>query len=232
MYLACQYAEPVNTNRALQTPRFIYEDRTNAYFREAGGARDIATTEEREQLASQVLGEDPGSSQTILTGLAISRVEMEATASSDATSGTPADFSPEQVDVTFRPEQAVQLADGRIAVPETYLVDPADIKAARPANVDAYPDTVWFAIFARDTTRDGQWALDERLGVCLGNGTGLYEDFCDDFYEDVDPTGDVLFPGPGTPPATPDIAAAPATVTPRATASTRTRLGRCSCWNG
>jgi hypothetical protein len=210
-YLACEYAEPVNVDRALQTPRFIHEDPANAYFREAGGAADVATPEEREQLAALVLGEDPWASQFMVTELAISREEWEATAASDAASATPADFLPEQFDLTFRPEQAVQLADGRIALPETYLVDPADIEAQQSAYDDAYPDIVWFSIFARDATRDGQWGLDERLGVCLGNS------LCDDFYEDIDPTGDALFPAPATPSASPEVASPPATPTPHAT---------------
>lgn len=246
MYLACQYAGPVNVDRALQTPRFIHEDRANAFFREAGGATDKATPEEREQLASQVLGEDPSANQTIVTELAISRAEYEAAGYYDSVlilpmpgpgtpsitpprpASTPTILLPAQVDQTFRPAQAVQLADGRIALPETYLIDPADFKAAQPASADAYPNIVWFSIFARDATRDGQWSLDERLGVCLGKGTGLHEGFCDDFYEDVDPTGGALFSAPSTPSATPEVAPAPATATPRATPAAKTLLGRSS----
>lgn len=216
MYLACEYAGPVNVDRALQTPRFIYEDRANAYFREAGGAPDIATPKEREQLVALALGEDPGASQIIVTEQAISREESEAAGAYDSVpiapppgpgtppilpsqpTSTPGIVLPEQIDQTFRPEQAVQLADGRIALPETYLVDPSDLDLWLSADPDdAYPDTVWFSIFAPDATRDGEWALDERLVVCLGNG------LCDDFYEDVDPTGDALFPAPATPIATP-----------------------------
>jgi len=253
-YVACEYAGPVNVDRALQTPRFIYEDQANAYFREAGGTTDRATPEEREQLASQVFGENPSASQPLVTELAISRAEYEAAGAYGSgpilpmpgpgtpsftpprPSSTPTIVLPAQVNLTFRPEQAVQLADGRIAIPETYLVDPADIEAARPANDDAYPDTVWFLIFARDATRDGQWALDERLAVCLGNGTGLYEDFCDDFDQAVAPTGDALFPTLATPSASPEVAPAPAMPSPRstpaATPSARILLGRCSCWSG
>jgi hypothetical protein len=221
-YVACNRAPPINTNRALQTPRFIHEDRANAYFREAGGAADVATPEEREQLASLVLGEDPWASQFMVTELAISRQEADA-AFPDAGPNappnrvaTPAVDLPEQVDLTFRPEQAVQLADGRIAMPEVFLVDPADIETWLSAgDDDAYPGIVWFYIFAKDATRDGQWGLDERLGVCLGNG------LCDDFYEDIDPTGDALFPAPATPSASPEVASPPATPTPHATPAAR-----------
>lgn len=243
-YLACAGATPLNTDRALQTPRFIYEDRANAFFREAGGATDKAAPEEREQLASLVLGEDPWASQTIVTELAISLAEYEAAGYYDSVpilpmpgpgtpsitpprpTSTPTIVLPAQVDQTFRPEQAVQLADGRIAIPPTYLVDPADVEAWRSASDDTYPAIVWFDIFARDDTRDGQWSLDERLNVCLGNGTGLYEGFCDDFYEDVDPTGDALFPALATPSASPEVTSPPATPTPGATPAARTPLGR------
>lgn len=205
-YIACEYAEALNTDRALQTPRFIYEDQANAFYRETGGATDTATREEREQLATLVLGQDPWASQIIVTELAISRAEYERAAPNDAPwdivpPATPEPFRiilAEQLDQTFRPEQAVQLADGRIAVPETFLVDPADVEAWLSADPnDSYPDIVWFYIFTRDATRDGEWGLDERLPVCLG------DDRCDELYAADDLSDDALFPAPATPMATP-----------------------------
>ncbi len=77
-YLACEYAGPVNSDRALQTPRYIHEDPANAYFREAGGASDIATPDERKQLASLALGEDYRANLFLVRDLAISREELEA----------------------------------------------------------------------------------------------------------------------------------------------------------
>lgn len=224
-YLACEYGGPVNIDRALQTPRFIYENPANAYFREAGGAPDIATPEEREQLVTLTLGEDYRSNLFLVTDLAISRDEYEAAGLGappnvpPAPAGTPEVDLPNQHDWTFLPEQAIQLADGRIAVPVIYLVDPADVEAQLPDNTTD-PVFVDIYIFAPDPTRGGQWGLDEQLPVCLGNG------LCDDFYDATDPNGDALFPAPATPSATPDIATAPAMATPRVAAAARIPLGR------
>ncbi len=107
--------------------------------------------------------------------------------------------------MTFRPELTVQLADGRIAAPEIFLVDPADIETSVAADDDAYPDVVRFYIFAPDPARGGQSGLDERLAVCFdGDDSGESTTYdCDEFYANVDPAADALFPGSPTLEASP-----------------------------
>lgn len=206
-YIACayaMYAMPVNTDRALQTPRFIYEQPTNAFFRAAGGAADLATPDERAELVRLMLGEDFRANRLLVTDLAVSREEYEAAGLgwppnvSPASAGTPAVDLPNQYDVTFRPQTAIQLADGRIAVSATYLVDPTDIEAWFPDD-STDPVFVDMSIFARDATRGNHWALDERLNVCLDS------DLCDELNADIDPAGEALFPS-----ATPAAPASPA----------------------
>lgn len=186
-YVAC------NVDRALETPRFIYADPANAYFREGGSGSDLATREEREWLAALVLGEDYQRSRVIVTDLAMSRP--------DSMTDTPPTFTAKQSDMTFLPELMIQLADGRIAAPEIYLVHPDDV-GLFPERNDTDPVFVTFFIFARDATRGDQWSLDERLLVCLGG------DVCDELYANDELLHGPLFPNLATPSATP--AATPA----------------------
>lgn len=199
-YIACAFGPgtPVNTDRALQTPRFIYEQPANGYSRQSGGATDLATKEEREELARLVFGTDLQAGWILVSDLAISRSEYEAAGFGPPPSvpsqrtATPSMVPPEQVDSTFLPRQAVQLADGRIAVTETFLVNPADVDLWL-SDDDTNPVFVTFYFFAPDATRDGRWGMDERLLVCLDSN------FCEELYADLDPANDALFPIAATP---------------------------------
>lgn len=205
-YLACERAGVVNTDRALQTGRFIFEDPTNGTFRAAGGATDLATREEQKQLVTLALGEDYRSNLFLVSDRAVSQEEYDAAVAANAPPSVPSDLAgtpeivlPEQINATFLPPHAVQLADGRVAIPEIRLVNPADIDAWVAAGDDINPDIVTFYIFA-DPTGGNQWMLDEQLYVCPDS------DLCADYYAQVDQydqASDALFPAPTTPPIDP-----------------------------
>ncbi len=184
-YNACGHKGQSYT-RALETPRKIHEDSHNSFSNATSGSLSIA---EERTLSEALLDPDPEAyvflSDSVWT-------YEEAEAAFDA-------GQPPQIPQTMLPSHMVQLADGRIGGPLSWLHRPdgADL----PPNVNAPADQGWgtvlFLIFAPDASRGGQWALDEELSLCAGD--------CDSLWAELSEVS-------GTPEASP--VASPASVLP------------------
>ncbi|MBA2468989.1 MAG: hypothetical protein H0V37_06250 [Chloroflexia bacterium] len=120
--------------------------------------------------------------------------------------GTPPDLQiPGFIPTVPIPDQAIHLADGRIAIPLARL-DPPSIYPHALADMDDIP--YWFIpvhVLARDQTQHSRWVIDETFTLCMGDcdlaRARIVEEI--DYLEGLVTTPNAATPPPVTPDATP-----------------------------
>jgi hypothetical protein len=76
--------------------------------------------------------------------------------------------------VVFIPSQAVELADGRIAIPESLLDPEEDMDQARRGDPATWP--LHYAVLVVLSDASGTWLIDEILPFCIGPDCDFYWD--------------------------------------------------------
>lgn len=152
--------------REHETPRKIFENPHNTYYKESGGGLHTVGVAERKALSKALLDPDPGA--YFIPSVKVWTAE-EALAAEEA-------GQPSQTREVLLPSHIVRLADGRIGGPVFWIGHPdgADI----PKNLNVPTDLSWgtvrFLIFAPDPSRGGRWALDEHLWLCAGDCDAMW----------------------------------------------------------
>ena len=155
--------------RELKTPRMIFEDPANTYYREAGGGLSTVGTAERKTLSAALLDVNPRT--CAIFDDAVTPLRMGPGPGTPVTSQTtPQAGDHLQFNYTLLPSHMVRLADGRIGGPVFLLLNPDDPRS----RITSRYLWVQFLIFAPDTTRGGQWAVDEHLWLCTGDCDAMW----------------------------------------------------------
>jgi hypothetical protein len=186
VWQACYASVSVAERRAMESPRFIDEITRNNVVdpQNFGTAEEWIATNEDLRAAFLPLGPDS--------------YAMESDALPPFDPDAPNDGANDLIGQVIQPEHLVQLPDGRIGGPMTYLYQPGHLDHLAEARQSDY-GYVMIHLFAQDASQDGRWVLDETFPLCVRG--------CDAYYETV-ATSWALHGG--TPAATP-AAATPST---------------------
>jgi len=152
---ACQIG---GTRQIMKTDRYVYETSNTALNpvpREEKLARDLQRGME---ISVQFPIQDPASFR-FLTSETVMR---------NPSSQEPYGF------FAYIPDYAVALADGRIAIPVSTFYSELDPRAPPAEAIAATPNFATFLMIFSDES--GQWLLDERLVVCIGDCTEIWND--------------------------------------------------------
>jgi hypothetical protein len=156
---ACQAG---GTQPTLETDRYVYENADTAYHALARDER-LALDLERGMRVSEQYPDQKPVNLAFLT----SEEPPEGAVSLGVTPSLPKAYA------LYLPDQAIQLADGRIGIPRAILFSSAD---ALSPSAEALVNSPHFATYLMVFTNEsGEWLLDERLPFCIGDCTELWD---------------------------------------------------------